>query len=929
MNAVEIEKALLKLATLPFDKETFIYDFLECFGNISTTLTRLKTGDTNKTDVPDAVLQKTHIHIKLCGKGEATETLDTLRKSPATKTQKVKLILATDGDDFQAQDMTNGDICVCSYTEFGEKFGFFQTFAGFKTVETKEESSFDRKATRVLDRLYMELLKTNTDWALPERRPDMNLFMARLIFCFFAEDTIVFNGDNLFTNTVDVMSQNSSFDRNRPSITHKIIGEIFRAMNTKKEDRHKAKIENLATKFPYVNGGLFSGDLDVPIFSRDARNYLLHIGRMDWKKINPDIFGSMIQTVASDAERGAVGMHYTSVSNILKVLNPLFLDNLWGALELAHQDTVKLKALRGRIARIRVFDPACGSGNFLVIAYKNLRKIEADINTRLGEATRKTDIPLDNFRGIELGQFAAEVARLALIIAKYQCDTLYCEVQSIIKGFLPLDSKNWITQGNALRMDWFTICPQTDESVNFKSNNLLDDVSDKPQIDFKNKGGETYICGNPPYLGSKFQAKEQKEDMKAVFERYTNKWASLDYVTAWFMKAAEYGRHTHSNAAFVSTNSICQGQQVAILWSAIFATEHEITFAYTSFKWKNLASHNAVVTVIIVGIGNHAEKQKRLFSTNEKGESRERQTDNINAYLLPAANVIAGKFSSPLFNLPKMTSGNIPRDGGNLSMTWSELTRMELSPDQQKKFIRQYSGSEEFIHGKIRYCLWVEDKDLEEAMAIEPIRNRIDGVRQARLTSTVATIKAGAIIPHKFLNIQIDDDLQKPLIVVPCVSSETRGYLPVGILEKECVISNRNFALYDAPLWAMAIIASRIHWVWIATVCNRLETRISYSNVLGWNTFPIPDLTPLQKTDLTRCAENILLAREAHFPATIADLYEVKNGQSKMPDDLATAHRQNDEVLERIYKGRVFKNDTERLETLFEMYTKMTGGKTA
>ena len=441
----------------------------------------------------------------------------------------------------------------------------------------------------------------------------MNHFMARLIFCFFAEDTDIFGGADLFTDTIGRMSERDSAN------THEVIGEIFRAMNTEPGARKKAGIRRWAEAFPYVNGGLFSKSTDVPRFSRIARSYLLHIGNLDWKKINPDIFGSMIQAIADEDERGALGMHYTSVPNILKVLNPLFLDDLREKLEEAGSNARKLLNLRNRMARIRVFDPACGSGNFLVIAYKGMRAIEAEINERRREQGRKSDIPLTNFRGIELRDFPAEIARLALIIAEYQCDVLYRGQQEALTEFLPLDAMNWITCGNALRLDWLDICPPTGTGVKVTGNDLFQTPLDQAEIDFENEGGETFICGNPPYLGSKWQSSEQKSELEAIFLGRSNSWRSLDYVAGWFMKAADYGTKTDAATAFVTTNSICQGVQVPILWPLIFENGHEISFAHTSFKWSNLASHNAGVTVAIVAISSNPPINRTIYSISDTG----------------------------------------------------------------------------------------------------------------------------------------------------------------------------------------------------------------------------------------------------------------------------------------------------------------------
>ena len=913
MNAVEIEEAVSALAERPFDAAEFPFAFLEAFGNKTTTIKRLRTGASNRSDV-GGVLQTNNIHIAVAESGAVTETLGRLKASPATAKAKAKFVLATDGDTFEAEDMESGETVACDYAAFPDHFGFFLPLAGITTVRQLRESSFDIRATSRLNRLYRTLLEENPDWDAAERRAHMNHFMARLIFCFFAEDTDIFHPSYPFTGTIEKMSERDS------SNTHEVIGELFRAMNTAIANREAAGIARWANPFPYVNGGLFSGSLDVPRFSRIARSYLLHIGGLDWTKINPDIFGSMIQAVADDEERGALGMHYTSVPNILKVLNPLFLDDLNETLEEAGDNARKLLNLRNRMARIRVFDPACGSGNFLVIAYKQMREIEAAINRRRGEAERASDIPLTNFRGIELRDFPAEVARLALIIAEYQADVLYRGQKLALAEFLPLDQENWITCGNALRLDWLSICPPTGTGVKHQADDLFHTPLDQAQIDFENEGGETYICGNPPYKGSKWQTEDQKSDLKQIFDHRTDGWKSLDYVAGWFMKAADYATHTGAASAFVSTNSICQGQQVHTLWPLIFNTSRIICFAYTSFKWANLASHNAGVTVVIVGLSAPSAGPRKLYVVESNGAVVSRECDNINAYLVSGRDVEVEKVTAPISDTAVMVYGNVEKAGGYLSLTADEMAALHLSPDQQERFVRRFYGSEEFINGKSRFCLWIEDEHLKEALDIPTIAARVEGVRQMRSVSIAAATRAKASTSHKFWIIL--GAPKRHAIVVPGVSSENRPYLPVGLLEADAILSNRNFALYDAPIWNLALVASRLHWVWIGTVCVRMRTDFSYSNTLGWNTFPIPTLTEKNKADLTRCADDILLAREAHFPATIADLYDPQT----MPEDLRSAHERNDEVLERIYIGRRFKNDTERLEKLFELYTKMTAG---
>ncbi|MFA6236236.1 MAG: DNA methyltransferase [Bacteriovorax sp.] len=890
MNAVEIEEAVSKLAEQPFDAENFPFLFLEAFGNKATTIQRLRSGASNKSDVEGGVLQHNNIHIAISKGGDVTNTLIKLRESSATIRQKAKFILATDGKEFQAEDLSSDTApIVCEYKDFPDHFGFFLPLAGISTVKQIRESSFDIKATGRLNRLYVELLKDNPKWGSAERRHDMNHFMARLIFCFFAEDTNIFNQEGLFSKTIEQMSEKDS------SNTHEIIEEVFRAMNTDYKERKKAKLPRWVEDFPYVNGGLFSGKTEVPKFSKIARSYLLHIGNLEWKKINPDIFGSMIQAVTEDEERGALGMHYTSVPNILRVLNPLFLDDLREQLEKAGNNARMLLNLRKRISKIRIFDPACGSGNFLVIAYKEMRAIEAEINRRRGEPNSQTEIQLTNFRGIELRDFPAEVARLALIIAEYQCNVLYIGQMLALQEFLPLEAENWIVNNNALQVDWFKVCPISESEERI----------------------ETYLCGNPPYKGSQWQSSKQKEDLEKVFSQRTKKWKSLDYVSGWFLKASEYNKRAFSTAAFVSTNSVCQGRQVDTLWSLIFEDKNVIQFAHTSFKWSNLASHNAGVTVIIVGFSTSSSTSKRLFSEAENGESVVKVTENINAYLVSGANVVISQRSQPMSELSEMNFGNMPNDGGYLLLNNSEAKIAIKEFGVEPKYIRSFVGSQEFIKGVDRKCIWIEHDEYKVASHNQWLEEKFKAVKKQRLESDRETTRELANIPYRFGEVRQSG--AERIIVVPSITSENRDYLPCGLLPVGTIVSNKNFALFDAPIWNLAIIASRLHWVWIGTVCVRMRTDFSYSNTLGWNTFPMPKMTERNKVELAKCAEEILLAREAHFPSTISDLYNPE----KMPEDLRRAHERNDEVLERIYIGRRFKNDSERLEKLFELYTKM------
>jgi hypothetical protein len=926
MNAVEIEAAISDLAELPFDASEFPFAFLAAFGNKDTTLKRLRTGNNNTSDLPNGVLLRNNIHIATCTTGQVSATLNALRNSPATTKAKAKFILATDGQTLEAEELVAGETVVSKFQDFPNHFGFFLPLAGISTIKEIKDNPIDVRATGRLNKLYIELLRENPEWAKGHRRSDMNHFMARLIFCFFAEDTGIFNRTGLFTQTVEQMSERDG------SNTEEVLEFIFRAMNIKVADRDSAqpRLPAWASVFPYVNGGLFSGSTEVPRFTRMARTYLMHAGVLNWKKINPDIFGSMIQAVADDEERGALGMHYTSVPNILKVLNPLFLDDLRLQLDAASDNKAKLLNLRKRMARIRVFDPACGSGNFLVIAYKQMREIEAEINLRRDEDHLNSEIPLTNFRGIELREFPAEIARLALIIAEFQCDVLYRGQKDALAEFLPLDTQNWIVCHNALKLDWLSVCPPTGVGVKMVADDLFDTPLNQAEIDFENDGGETYICGNPPYLGSKWQSAEQKADLGLIFDGRIKNWKSLDYVAGWFMKAADYGIHTKSASAFVSTNSICQGQQVPILWPLIFETGTKISFAHTSFKWTNLASFNAGVTVAIVGLTTESRPVKRLYSIaegNQENAVEVKEVSNINAYLVAAPNVEVHPRPKPLLDLSAMQFGNHPYYGSALIFSLDEARNLMKEHPEIAEFIRPLYGSKEFIDGLPRACLWIPESRADEAMKIQAVSQKVAAVKKQRedAKQDISAQKL-AKTPYRFRDLTT---AKKHIFAVPRVSSENRPYLPVGILDERSILQDAAFAMYDAPLWNMALIASRIHLVWISVVCGKLKTDFRYSNTLGWNTFPVPLLTEQNKSDLNKCAEQILLAREMNFPATIADLYEVKDGINKMPENLKIAHDRNDEVIERIYVGRKFKNDTERLEKLFDLYTKSNSGEIA
>ena len=933
MKATEIADAVQALIEAPFVPDDFPYDFLRAFGADDVTIKRLRAGNSNRSDVDGAVLPggktKLKVHIVTAKPGEVDLAMDRLRRSAATEKQKARFLLTTDGQMLQAIDLEGGadDVLACTYAEFADRFGFFFPMAGISLTAEIRDNPIDIKATGRLDKLYVELLRDerNRDWADEPGRARFNHFMAQLIFCFYAEDTLIFYCPGVelmgerpkgwagyFTETIRERTRSDASDMKM--ILEIIFGTM--SLDTRDDSRTKADVPLWADRFPYVNGQMFTGEHQVPHVSRMARTYLIRAGELNWTDINPDIFGSMIQAVADDDERGSLGMHYTSVPNILKVLNPLFLDDLEAQLGKAGKNRQQLGKLKKRLSGIRIFDPACGSGNFLVIAYKMMREIEHKANLAAGWGPMPSIIPTRNFRGIEIKSFSAEVARLALIIAEYQCNAIYLDQTQADNLFLPLDRDNWITCGNALRLDWLELCPPPGQTqVRLTGDDLFGTPPEQAEIDFENEGGEVFICGNPPYVGYNKQTPEQKSDLKSLFYDITNRWKSLDYVSGWFIKTARL-LDTYNQAGLVATNSVNQGEHATILWPLIFDYNVSISFGVSSFLWSNNAAKNAGVTVSIVGLRTRSDLSGTLFIETEKAT-----VPSINQYLLPGKPVAFDSSSRPLFNKAEMLLGNMPKDGGNLIMTRNEAREAMEVDDRVECFVRPFFGSREFINGSSRCCLWIEDKNVECASEIPFVANRLLGVRKMRLESKAKSTQKFADRPHKFK--QIQGVAESHTIIAPSVSSERREYLPVGLLPQGSIVSSLAFALYDAPLWNMALIASKLHLVWIATVCGKLKTDYRYSNTLGWNTFPVPTLTERDRAELTRAAENILLAREGYFPATIANIYDPKRMDTEFPA-LRAAHEQNDYILEDIYIGRRFRNDTERLEKLFEMYMDMT-----
>lgn len=869
-----------KLKTEDCDKTEFVYDFLLSFGLPKATITRLKKGDYNLSDEEGEVFQRRKLFFKVITDENPLLVIDELAKHPKLEKHQPRFLMVTDYQKIFARDTklrTNKEFEI---ERLSDHVDFFLPLSGAEIYRVVTDTKADRDAAYQLGKLYDLLVEENPEW-VKKGSHNLNVFLSRILFCFYAEDTGIFTEEDIFTESLVNNTQTNGKD------TAAFLDQLFQVLDTKENAR--TELPKHFDAFPYVNGGLFKDHIDCPKFSYQTRKLLIESGELDWADINPDIFGSMIQAVADPEERTHLGMHYTSVENILKVIKPLFLDELYEKFEKNKEKPKKLEKLLHRISKMKFFDPACGSGNFLIITYKELRLLEIRIIQQLiaiqkQTKTYYTQIRLAQFYGIEIKDFAHEMAILSLWLAEHQMNQVFMEEldqYAQIRPILPLQQAGNIVVGNAATMDWEEVCPiEKDEEV--------------------------YVFGNPPYLGSRNQVKEQKDDMRAVFK---TKYKSMDYVTIWFKKGAQFIENKKAELAFVSTNSICQGAAVAITWPRILGKDIEIGFAYQSFKWTNYAKGNAGVTVIIVGLRNISKKPKMLFS-----KKISKEVENINAYLLDAANLYITGSSYSISNLPKMIYGNMPLEGGHLRFPEAEREKI-FQIEGIEKFIKRVIGGAEFLNGKKRYCFWVEDDELEEALSYEEISQRIKLVREFRINGgEVARSLAERSHQFRYRHMPL-----KHQYVIPCTSSESRDYIPIGMVDNSYVSLNSVQSVYDAEPWLFGVLHSRMHMVWVDAVGGKLKTDYRYSAKICYNTFPFPEINKTQKESLRQYVFDVLGERAKYSEKTMAYLYD----PDTMPEGLKQAHQALDEAVERIYRLTPFRSDEERLEFLFKEYEKM------
>lgn len=865
-----------------------IFDLLLIYGTAKSGVSKARSGSSNKIDEPGQLLLKNKVfwrYDESLSDDDLLSAIDSARVDDKIAEQKPRFLIVANSSRLLAIDTKQHDNLDTLLSELDRHGSFFLPWTGTEKTELENLNYADVKAASKMAKLYDAIAAKNTV-STDEQVHELNLFFSRLLFCFFAEDTGVF-ADSIFTNAIASNTQENGKDLGP------FLDELFDILDTPVDERKDVPAH--FESFGYVNGRLFADAADCPTFTKKAREIILECATLDWSVINPDIFGSMIQAVAHPGQRAKLGMHYTSVENIMKVIKPLFLDELNEQLEKATTKS-KLNKLHDRIANIRVFDPACGSGNFLIVSYKELRKIEHEILQRLDELDTgntkmfaMSKIKLENFYGIEIDNFAHEIAILSLWLAKHQMNVEFQQLFGAEIPLIPLQEAGNIVCGNAIRTDWEQVCPPDDSC-------------------------ETYIAGNPPFVGARKKNKEQKADFEHYFGDQKG-WGELDYVSLWLLKSADFMQQDRALlAALVATNSVCQGQAVPDLWPLLAKRGIETQFAIKSFLWSNRAAKSAGVTCVVLGLGKQNKRLKRLINDREV-----LSTHMITPYLTAStSNTIVRGRSKPQANYPVMEFGNMPRDGGHLLFNSVEARALASRDHTAARFLKPYVGAAEHLNGTVRFCLWIDDRMTKEALKSNSIAGRLQKVTKFREDSKAKSTRDFATQPHRF--VQRGNWKDSMSLVLPRVSSGTRKYIPIGFLEAGAVASDRMFSVYDANPKLFGLLQSKAHMTWVDAVGGRMRTDYSYITDICYNAFPFPDNQEAHKDSISQAALGVLEAREKFPDMTLAQLYD-PNG---MPNQLCEAHNILDAAVDEAYKPGGFSSDDERLEHLFKMYEELT-----
>ncbi|MCF3582147.1 hypothetical protein L2E76_16665 [Planktothrix agardhii 1811] len=793
-----------------------------------------------------------------------------------------KYILVSDFQKFRLYDLDTNETKEFELKDFVNHVHLFGFIAGYEKRVYKDEDPVNIAAAELMGELHDRLKE------IGYTGHDLEVYLVRLLFCMFADDTGIFDTKGIFWEYIDLHTKEDGSDL----AMH--IASIFHILNTSKEKRLKNLDENLA-QFPYVNGKLFEETVKPAAFDKPMREMLLKACAFDWGKISPAIFGSMFQAVMNQTERRNLGAHYTSEKNIQKLIKPLFLDDLYIEFEKAKGSKGKLETLHKKIANLYFLDPACGCGNFLIITYRELRDLEILILLELNKTGQLvTDISsiiqvdVDQFAGIEYDEFAVRVAEVAMWLIDHQMNVKVSNEFGQYFVRLPLKKAAKIVHGNSLRIDWESVVAK--EKLNF-------------------------ILGNPPFVGAMIMNDEQRNDIAYVFngEKGTG---VLDYVCAWYLKASQITQNNKINVGFVSTNSISQGEQVAILWNILFGKyKVKINFAHRTFKWTNEAKGNAAVHCVIIGFSYFDAIEKYIFDYQDiNGEPLVIKAKNINPYLVDGNDIIINNRSVPVSDVPLMRFGSMPRDGGNFIFSEAEKEEFIKIEPQAKKWIRPYTGAQEFINGYSRYCLWLVDISPNELKALPEVLKKVDKVKNFRLESKAASTRKFAATPTLFCQIaQPETDY----LLVPRVSSEKRIYIPIGFMSRDVIGNDQVLLIPNANLYIFGVLTSAIHMTWMKYVCGRLKSDYRYSKDIVYNNYPFPEnVSDKQKQKVETAAQKVLDTRAKYPDSSLADLYDPLT----MPPDLVKAHQALDKAVDLCYRPQPFVSELNRIEYLFNLY---------
>jgi len=764
----------------------------------------------------------------------------------------------------------------------------FAFIPGYKQQRFEDQDPINIRAVEIMGNLHDALESGGYTGHELER------FLVRILFCLFAEDTNIFEPEAFHL-----------YIENRTTADGSDLGlhlaRLFDVLNTPTDKRQRNLDETLAD-LPYVNGDLFAEKLGFADFNRDMRNALLACTRFDWSRISPAVFGSLFQSVMEPRERRQIGGHYTSERDILKVIRSLFLDDLRKEFQRIGKNKAELRRFHEKLARLRFLDPACGCGNFLVITYRELRQLEIEVLQALlhGTGEQVLDIQhlslldVDAFFGIEIKEWPARIAEVAMWLMDHQMNIRLSEVFGQYFVRLPLRKSPTIVCGNALRLDWTKILPPDQCS---------------------------HVLGNPPFVGKQFATAEQKADMEAVCAKVMG-GGVLDYVTGWYFKAAAYITGTNIVVTFVSTNSISQGEQVGILWNELFTRYHlKIHFAHRTFPWESEARGKAHVHVVIIGFAGFDTTNKRIYDYENGGEKVSvTGARNISPYLVEGSDIVVLSRSKPICGAPEIVFGNMPNDGGHLILTDEEKTDLLKEDPGARKFIRPFLGSQEFINGESRWCLWLKDASPSELRSLPEVMKRVEGVRRHRQESPRVTTRELANTPTLFGEIRQPDS---EYLLIPSVSSETRKYIPIGFMPRTVIGSNLVLFVPDAALYHFGVLSSAMHMAWVRQVCGRLESRYRYSNKLVYNNYPWPESpNAKQRSAVKAAAKAVLGARAGYLKRgdTLAQLYD----PLATPAKVVNAHTALDRTVDRCYRSQPFTSERQRVEFLFALYEKLT-----